>query len=130
VWRGRQRSTFSKKSSFVAVSEERCWCDDTCQVARNLFPLRGKILRPAGEICRVRLSCELRERVVGLRVIARMDNVKDRQPQDPSRINIRDEWEVYYWTKKLRVSRDELRRLVATHGNSVEKVREAIAKKL
>jgi hypothetical protein len=87
-------------------------------------------MRPAREICHVRLSFELRERVIGLRVIARMDNVKDRQPQDPSRINIRDEWEVHYWTKKLRVSPDELRRLVATHGNSVEKVREAIEKRL
>jgi hypothetical protein len=30
VWRGRQRSTFSKKSSSVAVSKESWWCDNTC----------------------------------------------------------------------------------------------------
>ena len=59
-----------------------------------------------------------------------MDDIKNRQPQDPSRINILDEWEVHYWTKELRVSRDELKRLVTTHGNSVQKVRKAIAKKL
>jgi len=59
-----------------------------------------------------------------------MDDIKSRPPQDPSRINFLDEWEVHYWTKELRVSRDELKRLVTTHGNSVQKVRNAIAKKL
>jgi hypothetical protein len=59
-----------------------------------------------------------------------MDNSKNRKPQNLSRINILDEWEVRYWTKELRVSPDELKRLVKTHGNSVQKVREAIVKKL
>jgi hypothetical protein len=58
-----------------------------------------------------------------------MDDLKNRPPKDPSRINILDEWEVHHWTKELRVSRDELKCLVTTHGNSVQKVRNAIAKK-
>ncbi len=59
-----------------------------------------------------------------------MDDIKDRGPQDRNRINIREEWEVRFWTKELGVSADELKRLVSAHGNSVGKVREAIAKKL
>jgi uncharacterized protein DUF3606 len=59
-----------------------------------------------------------------------MDDPKNRQPQDPSRINIRDEWEVRFWTKELGISPDKLKRLVTAHGNSVQKVRDAIAKKL
>ena len=37
-----------------------------------------------------------------------MDDLKNRPPKDPSRINILDEWEVHHWTKELRVSRGEL----------------------
>jgi hypothetical protein len=59
-----------------------------------------------------------------------MDDPKNRRLQDPSRINIRDEWEVRFWTKELGISPDELKRLVTAHGNSVQKVRDAIAKKL
>jgi hypothetical protein len=59
-----------------------------------------------------------------------MNDPKNRRPQDPSRINIRDEWEVRFWTKELGISPDELKRLVTAHGNSVQKVRDAIAKKL
>jgi Protein of unknown function (DUF3606) len=58
-----------------------------------------------------------------------MDGLKYRGPQDRSRINIREEWEVRYWTKELGVSPDELRRLVSEHGNSAEKVRKAIGKR-
>jgi hypothetical protein len=59
-----------------------------------------------------------------------MDDVMNRGPQDPGRINIRDEWEVRYWTRELKVSAGELERLVSVHGNSVPNVREAIRKKL
>jgi Protein of unknown function (DUF3606) len=59
-----------------------------------------------------------------------MDDVMNRGPQDPSRINIRDEWELRYWTRELKVSAGELKRLVSVHGNNVPNVREAIRKKL
>lgn len=58
-----------------------------------------------------------------------MDDLKNRGPQDRSRINTREEWEVRYWTKELGVSADELKRLVLLNGNSVEKVRQAIRKR-
>jgi hypothetical protein len=59
-----------------------------------------------------------------------MNDLKNRQPQDPTRINIREEWEVRYWTKELKVSADELKRLVSAHGNRIANVRKAIRKKL
>jgi hypothetical protein len=59
-----------------------------------------------------------------------MDDLKNRGPQDRSRINVQEDWELRYWSKELGVSADELKRLVSAHGNSAEKVREAIRKKL
>ena len=36
------------------------------------------------------------------------DNKQDRGPQDASRINVHEDYEVRYWTKALGVSKDEL----------------------
>lgn len=41
------------------------------------------------------------------------DNLKERRPQDASRISASEDREMSYWTKDLGVSADELRRLVA-----------------
>jgi len=54
------------------------------------------------------------------------DNLKERAPQDASRIALGEEWEVRYWTKALGVSEDRLRELVQRHGNSAKAVREAL----
>jgi hypothetical protein len=56
------------------------------------------------------------------------DDLKNRRPQDRSRINISEDWELDYWTKELGVSRDELKRLVAQHGNSADAVQQALRK--
>ncbi|HZT26917.1 MAG TPA: DUF3606 domain-containing protein, partial [Pseudolabrys sp.] len=56
------------------------------------------------------------------------DNLKDKRPQDASRISTGEDWEVRYWTKELGVSADELKRLVREHGNSVNAVRRALGK--
>ena len=53
------------------------------------------------------------------------DNPKDRGPQDRSRINIHEEWEVRYWTKELGITEERLRALVARVGPSVDAVRKA-----
>jgi len=37
-------------------------------------------------------------------------NLKDRGPQDRSRISLNEEWEMRYWTKALGVTEDRLRR--------------------
>jgi hypothetical protein len=56
------------------------------------------------------------------------DNLKERTPQDASRISLSEEWEVCYWTKALGVSKERLTELVKEHGNSATKVREALGK--
>jgi len=51
------------------------------------------------------------------------DNLKDRGPQDRSRINVNEEWELRYWTKALGVTEDRLRKAVAKVGVSADAVR-------
>jgi hypothetical protein len=57
------------------------------------------------------------------------DDLNNRGTQDRGRINLAEDHEVRYWTIALGVPEDELRRLVAEAGNSVEAVRAALAKK-
>lgn len=56
------------------------------------------------------------------------DNKQDRGPQDASRINIHEEYEVRYWTKALSVSKDELEVLVKKVGTGADAVREELGK--
>jgi len=50
-----------------------------------------------------------------------------RAPQDSNRINLSEE-ELSYWTSELGVSEEALRDLVEVHGNSPQKIREALVK--
>jgi len=52
------------------------------------------------------------------------DNLQKAGPQDRSRINVEERWEVQYWTKELNVSEQELRRAVEAVGPAVSRVRE------
>jgi hypothetical protein len=54
------------------------------------------------------------------------DDLKNRGPQDRSRISMSEDYEVQYWTKELGVSKERLAELVKQHGNSAEKIRAAI----
>jgi hypothetical protein len=56
------------------------------------------------------------------------DNLKERAPQDASRINLGEDWEVRYWTKALGVGEERLRELVRQHGNSAAAVKQALGK--
>lgn len=56
------------------------------------------------------------------------DNLKDRGPQDRSRINVNESWELQYWTKELGVSEEQLRTAVKTAGTSAEAVRRHLGK--
>ena len=56
------------------------------------------------------------------------DDLKNRGPQDRSRISITEEWEVRYWTEELGVSAARLKELVAQHGHSAAAVRAAVGK--
>ena len=56
------------------------------------------------------------------------DNKQDRGPQDASRINIHEEYEVRYWTKTLGVSKDELEAVVKKVGTGADAVRKKLGK--
>lgn len=55
------------------------------------------------------------------------DDKTDRGPQDRSRINLSEDYEVRYWTNALGVSEARLRELVDRVGSSANAVREALA---
>ena len=56
------------------------------------------------------------------------DNKNDRGPQDASRINVHEDYEVRYWTKALGVSKTELEALVKKVGVSADAVRKELGK--
>ena len=57
------------------------------------------------------------------------DDKTNRGPQDRSRINVHEPYELEYWTKEFGVSAERLKQLVATHGVSADKIRQALGKK-
>lgn len=50
------------------------------------------------------------------------DNLNHRGPQDASRINVHEEWELDYWSKKFGVSKETLKETVAKVGVSAAAV--------
>lgn len=56
------------------------------------------------------------------------DDLKNRGPQDRSRINTSEDYEVRYWTQELGVSEEKLKELVAHHGDSADAIRQALGK--
>jgi hypothetical protein len=56
------------------------------------------------------------------------DDTSKRGAADRSRISVHEDYEVRYWTEKLGVSKEELKRAVEKVGNSVEAVRRELDK--
>ena len=56
------------------------------------------------------------------------DDPKEKGPQDRSRINTSQDYEVRYWSKKFGVSADQLKAAVKKVGNSAKAVEEELAK--
>ncbi len=54
------------------------------------------------------------------------DDKSKTAPQDASRINVNESYELAYWTKTLGVTEERLKQLVKDHGVSVEAIRSAI----
>jgi hypothetical protein len=54
------------------------------------------------------------------------DDPTKRGPADRTRINVNEPYELEYWSKELKVSRDQLKELVKQHGPSVSALRAAI----
>jgi hypothetical protein len=51
-----------------------------------------------------------------------MDNKNMKGPQDSSRINVNEDYELQYWSKKFNVSADRLREVVRQVGVSANAV--------
>jgi hypothetical protein len=51
------------------------------------------------------------------------DDLKNKGPQDRTRINLSEDWEMAYWTKELNCSESELRKAITNVGNSTDAVR-------
>ncbi|MFS0755852.1 DUF3606 domain-containing protein [Noviherbaspirillum sp. 1P10PC] len=56
------------------------------------------------------------------------DNLNDRGPQDRSRVNVNEEWELQYWSKKFGVSAEQLRDAVKAVGTSADAVGKHLGK--
>lgn len=57
------------------------------------------------------------------------DDLKNRGPQDRSRINVHEDHEVRYWTQELNVTKEELAQAVKAVGVSAQAVRDYLKKK-
>jgi hypothetical protein len=56
------------------------------------------------------------------------DDLKDRGAQDRSRVNVHEDYEVRYWTKKWGVTKDHLVEAVQRAGVSVQAVARELGK--
>lgn len=56
------------------------------------------------------------------------DNPSKKVPQDASRVNVNQSWELAYWCKKFGVTAAELRAAVKAVGVSVAAVRKYLGK--
>ncbi len=56
------------------------------------------------------------------------DNLANRGPQDRSRISLREEHEVRYWTQALGVTKEQLAAAVQAVGSSADRVRAHLGK--
>jgi len=56
------------------------------------------------------------------------DDLTKRRPQDASKININEPWEITYWTQALGVSAADLIKAVAAVGVSVIAVKKHLGK--
>jgi hypothetical protein len=56
------------------------------------------------------------------------DDLNERGPQDRSRINVNEAWELQYWSRKFGVSEEQLKTAVKAAGPSVEAVSRHLGK--
>ena len=56
------------------------------------------------------------------------DDLTKKRPQDASKINIHEAWEVEYWSKELRCTKEQLVAAVRTVGVSAAAVRKHLGR--
>ena len=54
------------------------------------------------------------------------DNLTKRDQPDRSKINVKQDYEVHYWTKHLYISKEELQKVVDKVGNSAAAIRKEL----
>lgn len=53
-----------------------------------------------------------------------VDNPERTGPEDPTKINVHQSWELDYWSQELGTSKEEIRRAVGKVGPSVKNVKD------
>ncbi len=56
------------------------------------------------------------------------DNLKIKQPQDPTKINTHEEWELEYWSKKWNVTKEQIKQASKAVGSGTEKIKQHLGK--
>ncbi|MFC4687962.1 DUF3606 domain-containing protein [Epilithonimonas pallida] len=56
------------------------------------------------------------------------DDLSKRRPQDASKINVHEAWELEYWSKELGVTKQQLKEAVMAVGTSVAAVKRYLGK--
>jgi len=56
------------------------------------------------------------------------DDLSNRGPQDRARVNVKEDWEVRYWTKEFGCTEAKLKEAVDTVGVMADKVRTYLKK--
>ncbi len=56
------------------------------------------------------------------------DDLGKRRPQDATKINVHESWELDYWSKELGVTKERLKEAVRAVGTSVEDVKRYLGK--
>lgn len=56
------------------------------------------------------------------------DDLTKRRPQDATKINVHEDWELKYWCKEFGVTPEKLKQAVKTVGTGVNAVRKYLGK--
>ena len=56
------------------------------------------------------------------------DNLNERGPQDRSRVNVNEPWELQYWSRKFGVSEEQVKDAVKAAGTSADAVGKHLGK--
>ncbi|MCP3946158.1 DUF3606 domain-containing protein [Herbaspirillum sp.] len=51
------------------------------------------------------------------------DDLKRHGPEDPTKVNINQEWELSYWSNKFGISKEKLKEAVEAVGPMVSKIK-------
>ncbi len=56
------------------------------------------------------------------------DDLGKRRPQDATKINVNESWELDYWSKELGITKERLKEAVRAVGTSVKDVKRYLGK--